>query len=100
MKTNKGCKFFKAALNYLGDDKEFLEKLSNSLGCSSLTIEETNMFLMMFEGFRMMYNVKCAFFKGAVYTDGKYTLNVRRDLHNRITILFDINPHYDGDWLN
>lgn len=99
MKTNKGCKFFKAALNYLGDDKEFLDKLTNSLGSSSLTIEETNMFLMMFEGFRMMYNVKCIFFKGAVYTDGKYTLNVRRDLNNRITILFDVNPSYDGDWL-
>ena len=99
MKSSKGCKFFKAALNYLGDDKEFLDKLSNSLGKSSLTVEDSNMFLMMFEGFRMMYNVKCTFFKGAVYTDGKYTLNVRKDLHNHITILFDVNPSYNGDWL-
>ena len=95
MKT--GCKFFKARLNYLGDDKEFLDKLSNSLGTSSLTVEESNMFLMMFEGFRMMYNVKCSFFKVAVYSDGKYTLNVRKDMCNHITILFDVNPHYCGE---
>lgn len=99
MKSKLGCKFFKASLAYLGDEKEFLDKLSNALGSSSLTIEESNMFLMMFDGFRMMYNVKCTFFKGSVYTDGKYTLNVRKDLHNHITILFDVNPHYAGDWL-
>lgn len=100
MKSRTGCKFFKAAINYLGDDKEFLDKLYRSLGSSSLSVEESNMFLMMFEGFRMMYNVKCSFFRGAVYTDGKYTLNVRKELHNHICILFDVNPHYNGDWLN
>ena len=99
MKMSKGCKFFKSALNYLGDDFEFYTKLINSLGKSSLTFDERNMFLIMFDGFGMMCKIQCAYFKCATYTDGKYTLNVRKDLHNHITILFDVNPHYSGDWL-
>lgn len=100
MKTNRGCKFFKAVLNFLGDELEFVSKLNNSLSRSSLSIEEANMFLMMFQGFRMMYNIKCSYFKNAVYSDGKYTLNVCKGLHGSITILFDVNPNYCGELLS
>lgn len=94
-----GCKFFKAVLNYLGDELEFENKLTISVEGSSLTNIEINMFRVMFCSFGFMQKIQCAYFKCATYTDGKYTLNVRKDLHNRITIMFDVNPHYSGDWL-
>ena len=96
MKSRLNCKFVKIRLNYHKDDSDFLSKLDRVISSSTLTVAETNVFYMMFNGFGMMHNIKCDYFSLAKYTDGKYTLNVRKDLDERITILFDVNPNYSG----
>lgn len=100
MITKKGCKFFKFRLTYIGDDSDYLGKLNESLRMSTLNQLERTMFSTMFSVFHILNNIKCPYFKRCLYTDGKYSLNVRKDLNDVITILFDVDPNYTGDWLN
>lgn len=93
MKT--GQKYLKVRLNYI-DSISFLDKLSLILDTSTLDKVERSMFKSMFDAFRIMYNIQCDYFRVCEYTDGKYTLNVRKDLHDSITILFNINHKYNG----
>lgn len=89
-------KHLKIRLNYLGDIYDFLQKLEKSRDTSTLDNLERNMFSLMFESFRMMYNIQSAYFRVCEYTDGKYTLNVRKDLHGQVTINFIVNTDYKG----
>lgn len=89
-------KQLKIRLNFLGDNYDFLQKLEKARDNSSLDNFERNMFSLMFESFRMMYNIQSAYFRVCEYTDGKYTLNVRKDLHSQVTIKFIVNTEYKG----
>ena len=93
MKT--GCKYHKIRFIYTDEEKAD-DLIARSLAESTLDPTERNVFRSMFQGFRIMLNIQNAYFKVCEYTDGKYTLNVRKDLHDYITINFTINPYYNG----
>lgn len=78
------------------DDEKATAIISKSLQQSSLDNIERSVFNSMFQGFRIMYNIKNAYFRVCEYTDGKYILNVRKDLHDYITINFKVHPFYSG----
>ena len=89
-------KHLKLRLMFIGDNFDFLQKLEKARDTSSLDSFERNMFSLMFVSFRMMYNIQSAYFRVCEYTDGKYTLNVRKDLHGQVTINFIVNTDYKG----
>lgn len=94
-----GCKYLK--IRFIYSDEENADNIINRyLVESSLDKTECSVFRTMFLGFRIMLNIQNAYFRVCEYTDGKYTLNVRKDLHNYITINFTVNPYYNGIRIN
>lgn len=90
-----GQKYLK--IRFIYTDEETADNIINRyLIESTLDKIECSVFRTMFLGFRIMLNIQNAYFRVCEYTDGKYTLNVRKDLHDYVTINFTINPYYNG----
>lgn len=90
-----GNKSLKIRFIYINEEKA-TSIISKSLQQSSLDNIEKSIFNSMFLGFGIKQKMQSAYFRVCEYTDGKYTLNVRKDLHDYITIIFKINPFYNG----
>lgn len=93
MKHNQ--KYVKVRLAYC-DEQVYLSNLDTAINNSSLDRLEKRIFSLMFNTFGLLQKIQNDYFRVCEYTDGKYTLNVRKDLNDIVTVLFSVRPDYHG----